>query len=511
MNLLNNYLLGILKMKKIKYFLILISLLQGNYTYSQTYDIFDFGAKTDTTFLNTNAIQSAIDKCYNSGGGEVIVPTGRFFTGTIFLKSNVYLNLSAGAVLQGSYNPTDYPEHNILSAKKFGTITHNGRYLETMKALVIADNAHHTGIKGEGILKGAGEGKAFQLGINKDGKPKNIFFIGCKDVILKDIDVLNAAQVCISISGCERVVIDGIYLRSLTNWNCDGLDIDGKDVIISNSTIDSEDDALCFKSEYLEKFCENITVTNCVLSSLCNGIKFGTGSRTGFKNITVSNCIIKKSSLNGYRHWNMPLNIVYNPDIQSVNTGIVILGVDGGIVENINISDIIMTDVLSPIFIRIGKRFLNPEEKPSIMRHINIQNIRAESRSIIPSIIAGLEESPVEDIKLSNIRITVPITVSSDSLKTYPTVIPENLKGYPENRLTFGLKIPAAAFYIRHAKGIVLDDISIKYAENEARPAFYMDDAKGIKLKNMFVNGKKLENNKTMLWQKNSEAIEIID
>lgn len=498
-------------MKNTKHLFVIIVLLSNSYTFSQTYNILDFGAKIDTTFLNTRAIQSAIDKCFLQGGGEVVIPTGRFFTGTIFLKSNVYLNLSAGAVLQGSYNPTDYPEHNIVSAEKFGTITHNGIYVETMKAIVIADNAHHIGIKGEGTLKGAGEGKAFQLGLNKDGKPKNIFFIGCKDVILKDFDVLNAAQICISISGCERVLIDGIYMRSLVNWNCDGLDIDGKDVIISNSTIDSEDDALCFKSEYLDKFCENITVTNCVLSSLCNGIKFGTGSRSGFRNITVSNCVIKKASYNGYRHWKMTPSIVYLPDIQSVNTGIVILGVDGGIVENINISDIIMTDVLSPIFIRVGKRFLNPENKPSVMRHIYIQNIRAESRSIIPSIIAGLEESPVEDVRLSNIHISVPITVSSDTLKTFPTIIPENHKGYPENRLTFGLKIPAAAFYIRHGKGIILSDISVKYAENEARPAFYFDDAKDVKLRFVFVNNKKMEDNPAMVLKKNSEKIEVID
>jgi polygalacturonase len=498
-------------MKNIRFYFTVIALLQVNYVFSQNYNILDFGAKTDTTFLNTKAIQLAIDKCFLQGSGEVIIPAGRFFTGTIFLKSNVYLNLSAGAVLQGSYNLLDYPEHNIFSAKKFGTITHNGIYVETMKALIIADNAHHIGIKGDGTLKGAGEGKAFQFGINKDGKPKNIFFIGCKDVILKDFDVLNAAQICISISGCERVLIDGIYMRSLVNWNGDGLDIDGKDVIISNSTIDSEDDALCFKSEYLNKFCENITVINCVLSSLCNGIKFGTGSRTGFRNISVSNCVVKKASFNGYRHWNMPPSIVYQPEIQSLNTGIVILGVDGGIVENINISDIIMTDVLSPIFIRVGKRFLNPENKPSVMRQINIQKIRVESRSVIPSVIAGLEESPVEDIRLSNIRISVPITVSSDSLKTFPAVIPENLKGYPENRITFGTKISAAAFYIKHARGITLNDISIKYAENEARPAFLIDNVKGIRLRNVLINDKKMEHNKLMIATNKSQFIEVMN
>ncbi|MFN3381564.1 MAG: glycoside hydrolase family 28 protein [Runella zeae] len=480
-------------------------------THAQTYNILDFGAKTDTTFLNTRAIQAAIDKCHNQGGGEVIVPAGRFFTGTIFLKSKVYLRLTAGAVLQGRYNPADYPDHDISWAKKFGTITHDGLYVKYRKALIIADRAQQTGIIGNGTVKGAGEGKAFQLGVNKDGKPKNLFFIGCKHLLLRDINVLNAAQVTISISDCEKVNVDGIYVRSLVNWNCDGMDVDARDVTIANCIIDSEDDALCFKSEYLNKFCENITVTNCVVSSLCNGLKLGTGSRTGFRNITVNNCVIKNASFNGYRHWNMPPSIVYQPEKQSVNTGIVILGVDGGVVENINFSNIVMTDVISPIFIRVGKRFVTPGGKPSVMRNIHIQNVRAESRSTIPSIIAGLEDSPVEDVRLSNIRIPIPITVSADSLKTIPALMPENLKGYPENRLTFGIRYPASAFYVRHAKGIILEDISVKYAENEARPAFYIDDTKGIKLKNVWVNERKLENKEAMLTQKQSEKVEVID
>lgn len=488
-----------------------LSLSTSGQSFAQTYNILDFGAKTDTTFLNTKVIQSAIDKCHSKGGGEVIVPAGTYYTGTLLLKSNVYLNLMAGAVLQGSYNPMDYPEYNILAAKKFGTITHNGLYLEYMKSLIIADNAQNIGIKGEGTLKGAGEGKAFQLGINKDGKPKNIFFIGCKDVILRGVKILNAAQICVSISACERVWIDGIYLKSLENWNCDGLDIDAKDVTVSNCIIDSEDDALCFKSEYLDKFCENITVTNCVLSSLCNGIKLGTSSRTGFRNITVNNCVIKKSSLNGYRHWVMSPQIVYQPDIQSVNTGIVILGVDGGIVENINFSNIVMTDVLSPFFIRVGKRFVNPDQKASVMRHIYIHHIRAESRSILPSIVAGLDESPIEDIKISDVHVSVPISVNTDSFKTYPAIVPENVKGYPENRMTFGLKVPANMFYIKNVKGLEMSDISVTFKEKDVRPNVYLDNVKGMKSRRVFVDDKKLLKNDTHFVEKNSERIEVMD
>lgn len=126
--------------------LYILLLLSTSPLLAQTYSIIDFGVKTDTAFLNTTAIQQAIDACYGKGGGEVMVPAGTFITGTVFLKSNVYLHLMPGGVLQGSYNPADYPEHDMLWAEKFGTITHNGLYVENMKALVIADRANHTGI-----------------------------------------------------------------------------------------------------------------------------------------------------------------------------------------------------------------------------------------------------------------------------------------------------------------------------------------------------------------------------
>ena len=401
---------------------------------AQTYGIKDFGAVANNQTLNTVAIQRAIDQCAAGGGGEVVVPAGVFVTGSVLLKSDVTLRLLPGAVLQGSYDPADYPEHDISSHRKFGTITHDGLYVKSMKALVLADRAQNVAIVGEGTIKGAGEGKTFQLGLNKDGKPKNIFFIGCTNVRLSGIRVLNSAQITISISGCDRVFIDGLHVRSVVNWNCDGLDVDARDVTIANCLIESEDDALCFKSEYLGRFCENIAVTNCVVASNCNGMKLGTGSRTGFRNMSVNNCVIRKTDVNAFFHPSyekMTPNVVLDEKITSVNTGIVILGVDGGLVENISFSNIVMTDVLSPFFIRVGRRFLNPDQKPSVMRNVSIQNVTAHCRSIIPSIVAGLDESPITDVRLSDIRVSVPISVAADAFAKFPADPPENTKGYP--------------------------------------------------------------------------------
>jgi polygalacturonase len=486
-------------------------LLPASTALALTHDIKQLGAVADGKTLNTAAIQRSLDDCAAAGGGEVVVPSGVFLTGSVRLKSNTTLRLMAGAVLQGSTNPADYPDHDIAAHQKFGTITHDGVFVKAMKSLIIADGAENVSIVGEGTIKGAGDAEAFQLGLNKDGKPKNLFFIGCKNVRLSGISVQNSAQVTVSISGCDRVFVDGLHIRSLVNWNCDGMDVDARDVTIANCLIESEDDALCFKSEYLGRFCENITVSNCVVASMCNGIKLGTGSRTGFRNVSVSNCIIRKTDVNSFFHpgyEKMKPGIVLDENTTSINSGIVILGVDGGLVENIHFSNIVMTDVLSPIFIRVGRRFLNPEQKPSVMRYISIENITAHSRSVIPSIIAGLDDSPVRDIRVSRVRIVTPIGVSSAMLSDFPEVPKEDEKGYPENRLSFGFRLPAAAFYIRHAEGISLTEISVTTPPDEARPAVMVDDVRGIRLRDVRVNDRPLEV-LAGLRQRNSSDVEL--
>lgn len=473
-----------------------VLLLPAVFTHAQVYDIRDFGATTDTTKLNTAAIQSAIDKCNRDGGGEVQVPAGTFYTGTIFLKSKVYLRLLPGSVLQGSYYPADYPEHDISSRKKFGTITRTEPFTPWLKALIIADNVTNGGLAGEGTIKGAGEGAAFQLGENKNGKPGNILFIGCKNVSLKGVRILNAATLTVFISDCEEMQIDGLYINSFVNWNTDGLDVDGRNITISNCIIESEDDALCFKSEYTDRICENITVTNCILSSNCNGLKFGTGSRGGFKNITVSNIVIRKPPKDLLRKWNILPGIVKKTGTNSVNTGIVILGVDGGIVENINIANVVMTDVISPIMMRVSKRFLNGQGQPSMMRNISIHHVTAEAQSIIPSIIAGLPERAIEDVRISNMRILLPGDVLSTA--DFPKEVKENDKGYPENRM-FGLKLPASGFFARHVKGLYLTDVSITTQSEDIRPVFVLDDVANAILKSIRYNEKAIGDNKSIV------------
>ena len=104
----------------------------------------------------------------------------------------------------------------------------------------------------------------------------------------------------------------------------------------------------------------------------------------------------------------------------------------------------------------------------------------------------------------------MPISVSADSLKTFPTRVPEDVKGYPKNRLTFGLKLPASAFYVKNVTGLVLDSVAVIHPQYEARPAVYLDKANGMKLKNIVINDTRLTNTKAMMVEVNSGRIDVI-
>jgi polygalacturonase len=164
-------------------------------------------------------------------------------------------------------------------------------------------------------------------------RPRLIEMIGCNNINIKGVQVKNSPSWGIHLIGCESVFIDQLRLDSHVRPNNDGIDIEScKTVFISNSSIYSDDDAICFKSTIEGLPVENVVVTNCILRSNCAAIKFGTPSAAGFKNISVSNCTI----------------------YDCAQDAIKFMAVDGGIVEDISISNITMHNVEGPIFMRLG-------------------------------------------------------------------------------------------------------------------------------------------------------------
>jgi len=436
--------------------------------FSADYNILSYGAKADGKTLNTKAIQAAIDQCSEQHGGRVIVPAGVFMSGTIVLKNEVTLYLMDGAELKGSPDSKDYPDQTTPDGKKVAW------------ALIIALNVNHISIAGNGTINGNGAVAAFQLGDDtapgyKGVRPNIITMVNCTDIEILDVHLLNSPHWMETYVRCENLHLKGVQVYNHANLNNDGIDIDSKNVLVEDCTIDSDDDGICLKSDDSKIPCENVTIRNCTVASNCNAIKFGTGSRGGFRNINISNITIHKASQDLFRHWQSHIKFIEQPI--TVLAGIAIENVDGGFSDNIVINNIYMNDVQTPIFIKLGNRGSLKYKGaapyvPGHLRNITISNITAVSHSKITSSITGFPGYEVENVQLSNISISTMGDANADEADAQ---LQEKENLYPENRM-FGPVLPASGLYIRHVKGISLQNITLQTRNFDARPHIIMDD-----------------------------------
>jgi polygalacturonase len=431
------------------------------------------GAASDGKRLASAAINRAIDECSAAGGGVVYLAPGVYLSGTVVLKNNVTLYLEAGATLLGSRNLEDYSKQPGPPVKGDANQKH----------LVFARDAVNVGLAGPGRIDG--QGSAFWVPSGRtvpppedgwrdvatyDWKPLDrpsplIEFAGCRDVRIEDVRIENASGWTLRPINCDRVVIRGITIKNpVIGPNTDGIDPTGcRNLFISDCLIDTGDDAICLKSENPyggePRVTKNVTITNCVLTCCCNGLKFGTASRGGFENVTFTNSVI--------------FNERVDPKARVIS-GIAVEMVDGGWLEGVVVSNVRMQNVRTPIFIRRGNRNPRPDGTPGTLKGVMIENVHATG-SILTSSVTGLPGFDVEDVTLSNIRID---SEEGGPAEWVSREVSEQPRSYPEARM-FG-RLPCYGFYCRHVNGLRMRAVEFRAAQNEQRPALVFDDVKDL-------------------------------
>jgi polygalacturonase len=439
----------------------------------------DFGAKGDGKTIDSYDINAAIKAAAAQGGGTIYFPPGNYLSYSIRLKSHIRLFLDAGAKIIAAFPSAtegyDEAEPNTEYDDRLQDFGHS----HWKNSLLWAIGEDEITICGSGTIDGMGltREESRLKGVGN----KAISLKECKNITLQDIRMLHCGHFALLATGVDNMTLNNLMIDT----NRDGLDIDAcRNVRISNCTVNSPwDDAIVLKASYglgYFKDTENVTITNCFVSgydqgSVANGtyqstqpqapdhgfncgrIKFGTESSGGFKNIAISNCVFEHCR------------------------GLALETVDGGDLEDITISNITMRDIVNaPLFLRLGARMRSPEGTPvGKMRRILIDNINvfnADSR--YASIISGIPGHIIEDVTLSNIHIRYKGGYSKDEAKLVP---PESEKIYPEPWM-FGT-IPASAFYIRHARNIRFHQVYVDFMKEDARPAFVLDDAENIDVK----------------------------
>lgn len=439
-----------------------------------------FGIYSDGVTLNTRAIQYGIDYINKNGGGRLVFHVGRYLTGSIYLKSNVTLQLQEGAVLLGSLNPWDYDR-------------------KVFTALIFAYDQQDVGITGKGIIDGQGRQVARNVvdnihkGILKDlfrydrpeaeSRPMIINFRNTTNILIRGVTIKNSSSWVQTYDQCKNLHLDSIFVDSKAYWNNDGIDIvDCEDVKITNSYIDSDDDGVCLKSHDAAKACKNVLIRNCTIRSSANGIKFGTASWGGFSHIRIKNIKV----------------------FDTYRSAVALQAVDGGYLEDVEIDSLEAFNTGNAIFLRIGERAAG---KKGRLENIRISNVYAEipatkpdvgyeyegpvedmPRNISPAAIVGMPDALINNVSFKNVTISYPgganpffAKVALDTLDR----ISNKATAYPEFSM-FG-ELPAWGLFIRHAKNIDISGLTLTVAKKDFRTAVVFDNVQNAKFTNLTV------------------------
>lgn len=428
---------------------------------ARVYDITDYGAVSDTTRLSTAAVQKAIDSCNAAGGGTVSVPAGNYKIGSIVLRSNVTLNLENGATLYGS---TDIADYQPMTTDYVSLRTN----VPTIQ-LIYADNASNVAITGLGTIDG--RGKAFpKLTWNDEGitRPHLLRLIRCSDVTVSGVTLKNSGCWMQHYLACDRVKIHGITVINRNNYNNDALDLDGcHNVTVSDMIADSDDDGITLKSTS-PRLCEDITISNCVVSSHCNAIKLGTETNGGFRNIIVRGVVVKPSADQSSRYFGLPTG----------HSAISLEIVDGGSMSNVDIADITITGTESPIFVRLADRRRPyaenaPIDKVGSISGIRLHDILIDGAGPTGCSITGIEGHPVTDVQISDVTMRhaggQPVTAAPAD---------EKIAEYPEATM-WGI-LPAKGFWLNHTRNVTFRNVNVITDAPDERPLFVATDSPAI-------------------------------
>ncbi|MCD7710073.1 MAG: glycoside hydrolase family 28 protein [Porphyromonadaceae bacterium] len=476
-----------------KLFFLLLLLVCATHT-PAALNVRDFGAKGDGITLDTPALQAAIDSAAALGGETVLLPAGRYLSGTLVLKSHVALCLNRGAVLLGSPRLEDYPPHEAQY------VSHVNRYCN--RSLLFAEGAEDIALYGEGTIDGQGSLENYPatetetlMGITR--RPYLIRMISCKGIRLAGLHLRCSPAWTQHYLDCEDLFVDGIEVYNHGNYNNDGIDVDNcRQVRIVNCLFDTDDDAICFKSTNATGRCENVVVANCVIAANCNAMKWGSETNGGFRNFTVANCTFRRSDE----------ATIYDRPHRALG-GLAIESVDGAILENFNLTNISMNGVMTPLFIRLANRGRNyydggPSQPVGRVRNIHISNLTAEMYGCITSSITGITGHPVENITLTDVHIIC--EGGGEAAYAANRDLPDREKEYPETLLF--ADAPASGLYIKEAEGVRLRNVTLECRQADPRALLFLDKVSDTRVDDVRLNNPSGE---PQLLQQNCSAVEI--
>ena len=470
------------------------------------FDVRAFGAAGDGRTLDTQAVNRAIRAAAEHGGGTVVFPPGRYLCFSIRLAGGVTLRLEDGAVIEAA-DPARHPGRYDLPEPGVGEFYQDFGHSHWRNSLIWGDGLDDIAILGPGRIEGLGltrdgpgarwRKKTGERPLSMEGMsadeiraleplPEHMNGLGnkaialknCRNVVLRDLTLYKGGHFAVLATGVDGLVIENLAIDT----DRDGIDLDCvRNARVARCRVNTpNDDAIVLKTSLAlgrPMATENIIIEHCTVSGYDLGtmldgtlgrtqqlapdrdpvtgrIKLGTESNGAFRNIVIRHCRFERSR------------------------GLALEVVDGGVIEDVVAHHLLMQDVTTaPLFLRLGDRRRGPEGTGiGSMRRVSISDI--EATGIDPryaATIAGLPGHEIEDVSLQNIRLVYRGGgTAADAARTPPLLA----DAYPEPSM-FGTT-PAWGLWVRHARGVLLENVRLETATPDARPAIVREAAEVI-------------------------------
>ena len=422
------------------------------------FNVKDYGATGNGSSIDTPAIDAAIAAASAAGGGEVLFPAGTYESVSIHLRSNVEIYLAAGAKIRAASKGFDAPEPNSYS--QYQDYGHSHFH----DSLIWGDSLTNVSFAGSGSIDGDGH---LTTGTPSSGQADHAIAITrSSGITFTGITVENGGWIAILVNGIDHLTISKLNVQ--TAKDRDGIDvINTENATVSDSSIDSVDDSLVFKSDFALGRTypnQNVTVTDVTAASNNNAFQFGSETCGNFNDYTFSHLTVNAAG----------------------KAGLGIVSMDGAKITNVSYTDVTMKDAATPIFIKIGDRGRCPGSPgPGSISGVTFDHVTGTHLSDLganyTSTITGMPGHPVSDVTIENVDLTVP---GGDPASDATIVPPTEYTSYVPKDL--GTR-PSYGWWLRNVSGISFTSDTVGFDKNDGRPAFVTDTGSKVTLDHVTV------------------------
>ena len=417
-------------------------------------NIRDFGAVGDSKHMDTGAIQAAILAAPK--GGRVVVPKGIYRCTSLFLKSHITLDLEEEAVILGHHKRDDYP---ILPSNLYHTDENKSQCLsfwegepaEAYASLITGIGLENVKIVGTGTIDANAEAGGWWIDPKtKRGawRPRTIYLMNCKDIIIKGIQIKNSPSWTIHPVRCQQTKFINISIENPKDSpNTDGINPEScKDIEILGVKFSLGDDCVAIKSgKYAVAPAivipsENIKIRNCLMQYGHGAVVIGSEMSGGVRNVFVEKCFFMNTD-RGFR---------IKTRRGRGNTAII---------DDIHVKNIKMDGVLTPFTINSfyfcdqdgkteyvwSKEKLPKDKRTPLIGALTFEDIECTNTEVCAGFIYGLPEERIRSLVFKDIHINYKEDAQAD---------------YPE-MLSFQEKLVSAGFIFKNILKLRLENVNV--------------------------------------------------